>query len=181
MANDKTQLNPVEQLVIMQAAYDAIGKEISRQGNGLRSDVDAHFHELYEQTGSKSFEVKLLGDEVGTMSIRFSKPKPSEIVTQFRVTDYVKLCKRVSQTNDGFDVEIMRKYIETHVEDFAEYYFYETGECLPGTVVSTETVPEQPKQYIGTTLRVDKRKIADICEKSLLTNITRLLLGAGDE
>ena len=172
-------LSPVEQLVIMQSAYEAIGRDVARNGNGLRAEVDDYYLGLYEETGSKSFEVKLLGEDVGTMSIVFSKPKPETTVQEFKVTDYIALSKHVQDVYDGIEFEYMRKYIESHADDFAEYYFTETGECLPGTDIVTTQVPAEPKHLKGTTLRIDKSKVAGICERSLLPNITRLLLGDG--
>ena len=182
MGTESNGLNPVEQLVIMQAAYKAIGKEVSPQGCGLRSEVDSHYKDLYEKTGSKSFEVDLLGEEVGTMSIKFTKPKPEETCSEFKVTDYIKLCKRVVAMSDGYDLEIMRKFVESRVGEFAEYYLNETGECLAGTDIVTEVIPAKPKEYAGTTFRPNYDKVTDICRRSSkLPGIARLLLGARDE
>lgn len=175
------RLNPVEQLIIMQSAYEEIGKEVSTKGTGLRYDVDSHYRNIYEETGAKSFEVDLLGDNVGTISMKFSKPKPETTVQEFKVTDYIALCEKLSKLHESYDMEIMRKFVEKQADVFAQYYFDETGECLPGCEVVTEVKPAEPRQYIGTTLRIDKSKVAEICERSLLTNVTKLLLGASDE
>ena len=86
--------NDVERLAVAQTFFKLAGELVdTKNPDSLRSAVDRGYKELYERTGSKSFDVMLDGQQVGTYSIRFSKPKPEETRQVFEVNDYEKLAR----------------------------------------------------------------------------------------
>lgn len=83
---------------------------------------------------------------------RFSKAKPPETVTEFRVTDEDAL---LADGSEDF-AEFLGRWVKAHIGDAAKDYFDEVGELLDGCEMVTETVPGTPPKYIGTWIVPDK-------------------------
>lgn len=82
------ELSPVEKLAVAQAFMNVFGDMTStKKAGNLRAEVDGYFTDLYERTGAKSFDVKLLGGKVGTFSVVTSKPTDSREEFEFEVED----------------------------------------------------------------------------------------------
>lgn len=171
----------MERLAVFQALYNKIGKEVSTKGDSLRARADEYFYDMYEQTGAKSYDVKILGETVGTYSLRFKKPTQTEIVKELQVTDFVELAQHFDKMDDTYELDMLKKYVGYDLEAYAKWYFEQTGECLPGTDYVCRIVDGQPKQYDGGVLKVDAEKVAEACERGQLQGISQLLLGGGDE
>ena len=168
----------IEQLAFMQALQKAIGEHISTTTKGnLRAEVDAYYKELYEDTGSKTFDVTINGEAVGTYSIRFSKPKPAETAQKFYVADVSVFAQWFEE---NVTPEQCQEYASLHLAGFAEWYFFETGETPDGCVLLSYTVPEEEKEYRGGSLRVDPEKVAEAVKTSLPERVTHLLGGGLD-
>ena len=171
------ELNETERLAIAQALYNMAGKLVStKDPDSLRSEVDASFKELYEQTGSKSFDVKVNGQVVGTYSIRFSKPKESETHVELVVDD-----------NDGLyrwflhsDMQTAAHYVSLDLRKYAEWYLQETGELPYGCRLDKTITPATEKEYIGGLLKVDQKKVAEAVSGMLPGGVFGLL-EANDE
>lgn len=171
------QLNDSERLALAQTFYKMAGALVdTKSPDSLRSTVDAEYKALYEQTGSKSFDVKLNGEVVGTYSIRFSKPKESETRLSFEVHDYIKLAKWF----DTVPSNIITDYISTDLAQFAEWYFMHMGEMPDGCDIDKIITPATDKEYIGGVLKVDTEKVIDAA-KGLLPASVVGLLGDGHE
>lgn len=169
--------NDVERLAVAQTFYKLAGELVdTKNPDSLRSVVDRGYKELYEQTGSKSFDVMLDGQQVGTYSIRFSKPKPEETRDVFVVTDYEKL----AQWFDGLDAGTIADFAADNLAQFAEWALNKTGELADGCSLTPVTTPATEKRYIGGTLKVDTESVMNAMGELLPPGIAGLL-GGGDE
>lgn len=171
----------MERLAVFQALYNKIGKEVSTKGNSLRARADEYFYDMYQQTGAKSYDVKVLGETVGTYSLRFKKPTQAEVVKELQVTDFIELAQYFDKAEDAYEIDMIKNYVELDLEAYAKWYFEQTGECLPGTEFVGRFIEGHPKQYDGGVLKIDAMKVAQACEHGQLQGVSQLLLGGGDE
>ena len=171
------QLSDVERLAIAQAFYKKAAELVdTKNPDSLRSSVDRGYKELYERTGSKSFDVMLDGQQVGTYSIRFSKPKQEETRMSFEVTDYEKLARSFEDMTDAE----CREFAAANLAQFAEYVLSTSGELLDGCEMVQIVTPATEKQYIGGTLKVDPQAVMVSMGETLPPGIAGLL-GGGDD
>ena len=170
--------NDVERLAFAQALFKMAAKLVdTKDPDSLRAKVDRGYKELYEQTGSKSFDVMLNGQQVGTYSIRFSKPKQEEKRYSFEVVDYEKLARYF--TSEITDAEC-RDFASSFLAMFAEYVFNASGEILDGCDVIPIITPATEKQYIGGVLKIDSEQVQEAVRDVLPQTVVGLL-GGGDE
>ena len=173
------ELNERERLAVAQAFYKAAGAMVSTKEPGnLREAADAYYKALYEETGAKSFDVKVRDMKVGTYSVRVSKAEPARMQRRFRVSDPAA----VLLWADGFgDQELMRKYMQQSASEFAEWYFHETGELPDGCNVVEVGTPAMPEQYAGGSLRVEPQRVAEALGARLPEAMDLLLERGADE
>lgn len=165
------ELTPVEKLAVAQAFYNAVGKMVSTKDEGnLRGQVNAYFEEVFNTTGAKSFDVKLLGEKVGTYSITVSKAKPAETVRTLSVMDMESFDRWADEngyTYVGYDMESVQRMFE------------ETGEVPPGCRVDVEITPGVEGGKVSrTTLKVDADAVIDAIGPKL-QSASELLLEEG--
>ena len=169
------QLNDVERLALAQALYKMAGELVdTKNPDSLRSEVDRNYRELYIKTGAKSFEIHLNGEQVGTYSIRVSKPKDAETHTTFEVTDYEKLAKWFDTREEDGYCEV---FAAQNLAQFAEYVFEDSGEMPDGCELQTVVTPAIDKQYLGGTLKVDVESVINAMGEQLPPSIAGLLEG----
>ena len=157
MGNDK-KLNDIERLALAQALYKSSAALVStKDPTSLRARVDRGFKELYDVTGSRTFDVKLRGQNVGTYSIKFSKPKPQEDRLVFKVSDYEQLARWFGSMPD----DEMREFVAQHLAAFAEWVCNDTGELADGCELSSIRTFGGSGQYIGGTLKIDNAAVAE--------------------
>ena len=173
------ELNDTQRLAIAQAFYKAAAELVdTKNPDSLRSKVDAGYRELYELTGSKSFDVLIDGHQVGTYSIRFSKPKPEETHASFEVTDYEKLARDFAENVTD---EQCRKFVALNLSQFAEWTLNTDGELMDGCKVMYETTEATEKQYLGGTLKVDPQEVMVAMGETLPPGIAGLLGGGYEQ
>lgn len=169
--------NDVERLAVAQTFFKLAGELVdTKNPDSLRSAVDSGYKELYERTGSKSFDVMLDGQQVGTYSLKFSKPKPEETRQVFEVNDYEKLARWF----DGLDAGTIADFAADNLAQFAEWALNKTGELADGCSLTPVTTPATEKRYIGGTLKVDTESVMNAMGELLPPGIAGLL-GGGDE
>ena len=176
MGQPLTELNDVQRLAIAQALYKCAAELVdTKNPDSLRSRVDRGYKELYEQTGSKSFDVLLNGQQVGNYSIRFSKPQPEKMRYSFEVQSYEDLAKWITAncTDDDFS-----DFIAENMEQFAEWIFNKTGEICGGCDTVQVITPAVEKTYLGGTLKIDAQAVQDATRDALPVFVTNLLGGA---
>ena len=166
------RLTDAERLAVAQAFYNACGKIVStKDPDSLRSVVDNGYKELYDATGSRSFDVKLLGEKVGTYSLRFSKETQPETVMEFRVYDEEALADAV----ESADPQTIMGFIRSNLGRFAEYCFNDTGEILDGCSYEPVQIDGKPSEYIGGVFKVDTDRVADVLRGELPPTFAALL------
>ena len=117
-----------------------------------------------------------LRSEVGTYSLKFSKPKPEETSQVFEVTDYEKLARWF----DGLDAGTIADFAADNLAQFAEWALNKTGELADGCELAQVTTPATEKRYLGGTLKVDTESVMNAMGELLPPSIAGLL-GGGDE
>ena len=168
-------MNDTERLAIMQAFYRAAGEHVSTKEPGnLRSSVDEHYRSLFEETGAKTFEMRVNDQKVGTYTVRVSQPKTG--AAKFEVNDPAELLPWVAAA----PVEELAAFAAFQSSAFAEWHFYRTGEMPKGCRMGTEQGQEGGK-YMGGTLKVDPQLVAQALGAQLPEAMSLLLEGGEDE
>ena len=166
----------IERLAIEQAVYKAIGADVATNDpDNLRGEVNAHYLDLYEQTGATGFEVRVNGQKFGTYGfakVRGQKAHTERIVT---VTDHAAL---LADESDEF-AAWLADYMREHLPELAVQYATETGELLDGMAVVEREHPATPDTIRPNgTLRVRPEKVAAALGNALPATIAGLLGGA---
>lgn len=158
-------------LLVMQAFYSSVGEEVkTKNPNNLRGRVDAKFRKLYEETGAKSFAMRLFGNDVGTFSIVTTKPTESVERVELAVDDEDAFMAW-ALTNGYFKVDF----------DAADAHFRQTGEVPPGCHARKVHVPGTPGGAVrSTALKVDRRAVLDAIGPRL-EGVSHALLEGGEE
>lgn len=167
------QLTEMQELALWKAIADAANERITTRpkgGSNLRTEIDDSMVALYETTGADRVKLKLHEQEVGTLSLTFTKPKQG---VEMRVTDTKKLVKWLRETDEGGDVLMTVicgiKLQEAIVNAAMDYGF------LPDGCAMVEV--DEPKHYKGTMLKVDGMKVARAMAWELPSAVAGLLGG----
>ena len=167
------KLTEMQELALWKAIADAANERITTRpkgGSNLRTEIDESMIALYETTGADRVKLKLHEQEVGTLSLTFTKPKQG---VEMRVTDTKKLVKWLRETDEGGDVLMTVicgiKLQEAIVNAAMDYGF------LPDGCAMVEV--NEPKHYKGTMLKVDGLKVARAMAGELPSAVAGLLVG----
>lgn len=169
------QFTEMQELALWKAIADAANERITTRPKGganLRTEIDDSMVALYENTGADRVKLKLNGQEVGTLSLTFTKPKQG---VEMRVTDTKKLVEWLRETDEGADVLstiICGASCQKAVIDAARDYGF-----LPDGCAMVEV--NEPKHYKGTMLKVDGLKVARAMAGELPSAVAGLL-GMGE-
>lgn len=135
-------LTKEELLFAEQGLYKAIAKDVdTKDPNNLRGQCDEGFIDLFNATGAKSFEARIDGEKVGTVSVVKSGGRHMHRLT---ISDSVKALAWAIQ-NDCVQIDF--KSVEEH--------FQSTGEVGDGFELEFYEEPETTR----TTLRIDPEKV----------------------
>lgn len=163
------EFTPMEQLAVVQALYKAIGDKVSTKNpDSLRSSVDAQVKGFYKMTGAKSYDISLMGEKVGTMSVT---TKDGDTKTVYDLDDWDKV-EGWCQTEDGY--QMLMEYCFDNPQKFIEYVVKNTGEIPDGVNVRNVEVPGGIKD---TMLRVDSSKVSHAMGNQLAPTVVGLLEG----
>ena len=167
------KLTEMQELALWKAIADAANERITTRPKGganLRTEIDESMIALYETTGADRVKLKLHEQEVGTLSLTFTKPKQG---VEMRVTDTKKLVKWLRETDEGGDVLMTIicgiRLQEAIVNAAMDYGF------LPDGCAMVEV--NEPKHYKGTMLKVDGLKVARAMAGELPSAVAGLLGG----
>ncbi len=165
-----------EMLAAYQLMYKALGEEVSTSNPGnLRSVVDAEYREVYEQTGAKSFNLRVpSGAKVGTYTVVENAPKEQTRTTRFVIKDYEAL----AQWLDGeCDKDAIFNFAASQLTQFAEWYFDTTGELPKGCELHEVISPALLSTYKNGQIKLDKKMVGEV--KRLMSESAMNLLGDG--
>lgn len=167
------KLTEMQELALWKAIADAANERVTTRpkgGSNLRTEIDDSMIALYESTGADRVKLALNGQEVGTLSLTFTKPKQG---VEMRVTDTKRLVQWLRETDEGGDVLMTIicgiKLQEAIVTAAMDYGF------LPDGCAMVEV--DEPKHYKGTTLKVDGMKAASAMAGELPSAVAGLLGG----
>ncbi len=169
------KLTEMQELALWKAIADAANERITTRPKGganLRTEIDDSMVALYESTGADRVKLELHGQEVGTLSLTFTKPKQG---VEMRVTDTKKLVEWLRTTDEGADVLATIicgiRLQEAILAAATDYGF------LPDGCAMVEV--NEPKHYKGTMLKVDGLKVARAMAGELPSAVAGLL-GMGE-
>lgn len=167
------KLTEMQELALWKAIADAANERVTTRpkgGSNLRTEIDDSMIALYESTGADRVKLNLNGQEVGTLSLTFTKPKQG---VEMRVTDTKRLVRWLRETDEGGDVLMTVicgiKLQEAIVTAAMDYGF------LPDGCAMVEV--DEPKHYKGTMLKVDGLKVARAMAGDLPSAVAGLLGG----
>lgn len=176
MSKSFENYTPMEQLTIKHALFKSLAADVdTKNPSNLRGFVSADIIDRYRQTGAKSYDLRLDGRKVGTMSVTVSKETDERHERRFEVTDEAALDRWV---RDEDARQFWDGYITSHRAEFAKWYFECMGELPEGCEMADVVIPAQPERVSGTTLRVDPKKVVRALGKELPTAVAGLLGGA---
>lgn len=149
------KLNDFQNLAVAQRIYHAIAGEVSTKSpDGLRGSLDAKMLNEYMETGTRTRDLIINGEKVGTYSVKVGKAKPGKVTKQLSVNDESEVARWAAANQDE-----LSEFLSRNWDAFANYCFESYGEVPDGCeVVTTETEPVPP-QPTGTVLRVDDAKV----------------------
>lgn len=168
------QLTDVERLAVAQAFQKAVGDlTATKDPDNLRGRVDAEMVGAFYSNpmAGKSFDLKLLGEKVGTYSMTVSKPKPQKVERILDVKDSKAF--REWAERGGF-MEVDMAAVQEHFE--------ESGEVPEGCDIATLVTPaDEGGAVTRTTLKVEPEAVARVLGGQLPEVTTELLEGGFDE
>lgn len=160
-------MEDIEKLAIAQWAYRKFAGLVStKDPDSLRGQADEAYRELYEQTGAKSYDLKLAGEKVGTYSLRVAKASDEPRVI---VEDGYMFARWVYENHLDHLLKVDQKALDK--------WFLENGEQPDGcTVVNVHT----PEHVTGGTLRVDERKMDELFAEGRLALQMQKMIEVGE-
>ena len=167
------KLTEMQELAMWKAIEDAAKQRTTTRPKGganLRTEIDDSMVALYESTGADRVKLKLNGQEVGTLSLTFTKPKQG---VEMRMSDSREFVEWLRTTDEGADTLAcavasyeFQKALMTAAQDYG---------FLPDGCAMVEV--NEPKHYKGTMLKVDGLKVARAMAGELPSAVAGLLGG----
>lgn len=170
------ELNDLQRLAVAEAMGKAI-KDVTNPRGGahgaptLRTECDDALRQMYEEEGVDRKRIVISGQEVGTLSARFSKPESGTRVVMDRDLDLVEWLRH---SDGGFDA-LLRLVRDGKTRDAIIAAATADGELPDGCRVDGY---EKPAAWLGTALRVDPKKVGAALGAELPSAVMGLLGGA---
>lgn len=166
-------MDDIERLAIAQAVYKAVSDAVSTRGGrrgaaNLRTRVDDAVKRAYVETGADRTRLRVAGEEVGTISVKLSKPVDA---AEPCVEDAAALVGWLRGSDGGRDA-LMRL---VHGEPGLVLRAATADGELPDGCRVRKVV--EPPRITGTLLRVDPAKVAAALGDGLPGAVAGLLEG----
>ena len=171
-----TELTGIQRLAVAEAMGKAI-KDVTNPRGGahgaptLRTECDDALRADFEQDGTDRRRIVINGTEVGTLSARLSKPESGTRV----VIDDERAFVRWIIAGDGGEDAIWRLIHDHKTRDAIISAATADGELPDGCRVESY---DKPSTWLGTTLRVDPKKVGAALGAELPSAVVGLLGGA---
>ena len=170
------ELTDIQRLAVAEAMGKAIKDMTNPRGGAhgaptLRTECDDALRADFEASGTDRRRISINGVEVGTLSARISKPESGTRVVMYNDFDLVNWLR---DTDGGFDA-LLRLVRDPKTHDAIIASATEDGELPDGCRVEDY---EKPSAWLGTTLRVDVRKVGAALGAELPSAVVGLLGGA---
>lgn len=172
------ELTDIQRLAVAEAMGKAIKDMTNPRGGAhgaptLRTECDDALRKMYEEEGVDRKRIVINGQEVGTLSARLSKPESGTRVVMCNDFDLVNWLR---DTDGGFDA-LLRLVRDPKTHDAIIASATEDGELPDGCRVERY---DKPSAWLGTTLRVDVKKVGAALGAELPSAVVGLL-GGGEE
>lgn len=173
-----TELTDIQRLAVAEAMGKAIKDMTNPRGGAhgaptLRTECDDALRQMYEAEGVDRKRIVINGTEVGTLSARLSKPESG---TRVVMDDRDALIEWLLHSDGGEDA-LKRLVSDPKTRDAVIAAATEDGELPDGCRVESY---EKPAAWLGTTLRVDPKKVGAALGAELPSAVIGLLRG-GEE
>lgn len=171
------ELTDIQRLAVAEAMGKAIKDMTNPRGGAhgaptLRTECDDALRYDFEARGTDRRRISINGIEVGTLSARFSKPESGTRVVMGKDFDFVDWLRH---SDGGFDT-LLRLVRDPKTRDAIIAAATADGELPDGCRVEDYS---RPAQWLGTTLRVDQKKVGAALGAELPSAVVGLL-GGGD-
>ena len=170
------ELNDLQRLAVAEAMGKAI-KDVTNPRGGahgaptLRTECDDALRQMYEEEGVDRKRIVINGQEVGTLSARLSKPESG---TRVVMSDGGELLYWLRNSDGGRDA-LGRLLADPKTRQAVLDAATADGELPDGCRVEDY---EKPSAWLGTTLRVDPKKVGAALGAELPSAVIGLLGGA---
>ena len=169
------ELNDLQRLAVAEAMGKAIKGVTNPRGGAhgaptLRTECDDALRQMYEEEGVDRKRIIINGQEVGTLSARLSK---SESGTRVVVSDGGELLYWLRNSDGGRDA-LGRLLADPKTRQAIVDAATADGELPDGCRVESY---DKPASWLGTTLRVDPKKVGAALGAELPSAIVGLLGG----
>lgn len=173
-----TDLTDIQRLAVAEAMDKAIKDATNPRGGAhgaptLRTECDDALRADFEASGTDRRRIVINGTEVGTLSARLSKPESGTRVVMDKDYDFIDW---LLHSNGGEDA-IKRLVRDGKTRDAIIAAATADGELPDGCHVEDY---EKPSTWLGTTLRVDPKKVGAALGAELPSAVMGLL-GGGHE
>ncbi|OUO32288.1 hypothetical protein [Olsenella sp. An293] len=172
------ELTDIQRLAVAEAMGKAIKEMTNPRGGAhgaptLRTECDDALRADFEQDGTDRRRIVINGQEVGTLSARLSKPESG---TRVVVSDGGELLYWLRNSDGGRDA-LGRLLADPKTRQAIVDAATVDGELPDGCRVEDY---ERPAAWLGTTLRVDVKKVGAALGAELPSAVVGLL-GGGEE
>ena len=173
-----TELTDIQRLAVAEAMGKAIKDMTNPRGGAhgaptLRTECDDALREMYEAEGVDRKRIVINGQEVGTLSARLSKPESGTRVSMSDTGEFVRWLRE----SDGGRDALGRLLADPKTRQAIVAAATADGELPDGCRVESY---ERPASWLGTTLRVDPKKVGAALGAELPSAVVGLL-GGGEE
>lgn len=172
-----TELTDIQRLAVAEAMGKAIKDMTNPRGGAhgaptLRTECDDALRYDFEASGTDRRRISINGQEVGTLSARISKPESG---TRVAMTDTGLFVRWLRESDGGYDA-LWRLATASKTHQAVLDAATADGELPDGCRVEDY---ENPSAWLGTTLRVDVKKVGAALGAELPSAVVGLL-GGGD-
>ena len=167
------ELTDIQRLAVAEAMKKALEDATSPRGGKhgeptMRTEADDAMREDFERDGTDRRRISIGGVQVGTLSARVSKPERGTRVVMQYATDLVEWLR----TSDGGADALFRLVTDAKTRESVIAAATADGELPDGCRVIDY---ERPARWMGTTLRVDTRKVGEALGAGLPEAVAGLL------
>lgn len=169
---DSLGLGEVEWFLFLKMVRDAIGKELdTKNKSNMRGQVDAAYRRLWEQTGGKTYDMRMRGRKVATYSV---KTKHEAHKTVYDLADADAFGDWLL-SGDGTHAATL--WADRHAEQFVKWYVEETGE-IPDGVEPRDVMTSTEGEYdSGMVTHFQPQQVIEALGDDLPTAVAGLLGG----
>lgn len=168
-------LTKVEELIVKQAFLNAVGEDLkTKNPDNLRGQVDQMMRDAYESNpmAGRSYDLRLLGQKVGTYSLTVSKDEPSREEMTLEINDRAEFMEWAEE--NGYVEKVVD--MDAVISDMRNNGVVPDG-CTPAKVIVPGTVGGMVTR---TTVKVDEEHVMRVLGPQLET-VAYALLGGGDD